>query len=70
MQGNQNELPIINPDLTGGVCFGVNASGECFCKGFGNIDKENVEAIAKALILMAARLRNSARTPPSSWLLN
>lgn len=70
MQGIQNDITTKNPDLTGGVCFGVNALGECFCKGFGDIDKEHVEAIAKALILMASRLRNSARTPPSSWLLN
>jgi hypothetical protein len=69
MQGIQNDLTTTD-QITGGVCFAVTTTGECICKGFGDMDKEAAEAIAIRLILMASRLRNAARTPPSSSLLN
>lgn len=74
MPGNKvaskkNTLPS-SPPITGGVCFAVTAEGDCIAKGFGDIDKEFVEVIASKMVLMAARIRNAARTPPPESMLN
>ena len=61
---------ISGMSLVGGVCFAITTDGECVAKGFGEIDKESVEAIASKMVLMAARIRNSARTPPPKSILN
>lgn len=66
----EGQPPGFGTALLGGVCFAVTKDGECIAKGFGDIDKESVEAIASKMVLMAARMRNAARTPPPSSLLN
>ena len=57
MPGKVSEVPKI----AGGVVVAVHEDGQCFINGFGNLDTESANTVAKNLVVLASQIRNKAR---------